>query len=423
MILSLFLAGIYAAQETISTPPTLSSFYTTSPPTIDGTLSPGEWSNGVSIALNGFDNPANVIYGTLYIMNNNTHIFVALVINDSSDNALDWAMLDFDPEHDHAATLYGEDAMDYYSGACSDYYWDGSWWTSDLSKNGTFHGTCTRVHSGSQYVYEYVKPLNSGESLDMAVVLGDILGFRIEIWDQASSDNYRYPPDTVDSVTSRWNEWADLTVVTSSTTTVPATTSTSSTTSTTTTTTTTTTTSTTSSTTTTLTRVAENLTANLTANTSKEVNGSTVNVSLTVEANSDVSDARVQVTEYAGNPESASFTTPGLGRYFAFEPNSALANQLTAAYIRFYYTDAELAAAGLTTDQLAIHWYNTSLSVWQRMDALTMAWVYGTGVDSPNKFVWANVSHFSTYTIAAGTQEHTASLATGWNLISLPIEV
>lgn len=146
-------------------------------------------------------------------------------------------------------------------------------------------------------------------------------------------------------------------------------------------------------------------------------------MSVVVETNADVAGASIQVTEYAGNPESASFTSSGIGRFFVFEPNTPLANELKAAYLKLYYTDAEVSAAGLTVEQLAIHGYNSSLSVWQKLDAQVMSWVYGTGVDTTNKFVWANVSHFSTYTVGAGTQTHTASLVTGWNLISLPVSI
>jgi len=160
-------------------------------------------------------------------MNNGTHLFVAIVVYDSThDTNLDWAMVDLDKNHDHVASVDGEDAMDYYYGAFGDYFWNGTWWTLDSGSGGVSHGDGIGAYSTNKYVYEFSKPLNSTEAKDMALALGDVVGFRIELWDETTSDNYRYPLNTVDAVTSRWDEWADLTTATTTTTTTSTTTTT-----------------------------------------------------------------------------------------------------------------------------------------------------------------------------------------------------
>ncbi|MFH1834589.1 MAG: hypothetical protein ABH851_00205, partial [Methanobacteriota archaeon] len=94
---------------------------------------------------------------------------------------------------------------------------------------------------------------------------------------------------------------------------------------------------------------------------------------------------------------------------------------ISHAMLKIYYTDSEVANAGLNETDLAIWWYNETLETWQILNENTMDWVYGTDVNMGEDYVWANVSHFSDYTIGAGTQSQEIKVVTGWNLISLPL--
>jgi len=178
---------------------------------------------------------------------------------------------------------------------------------------------------------------------------------------------------------------------------------------------------TTTSTTTTLIQVTQNITQNITGNISGEINASDVNVSIVVLCNLDVSQANFTVSSYSGNPTNASFSVPGLNKYYEIDVCDSLKNGLDSALLRFYYIQQEVDNAGLTESQLSMYWFNESLSVWLRLDNNTMDWVYGTGVDTIQDFVWANVTHFSQYTIGAGTQNQQTQLALGWNLLSLAL--
>ena len=202
----------------------LTSLYTTSSPAIDGVFNVGEWSNRKGINLNGYDNPFSTKSGDLYIMNNANTLYVAVVIPDTVQD-VDYLMLDFDNGNDHIASFGREDAVGFnvanlYGGSTGylDYYWDGSWWTEDSIR----HGTGAMGYKNGVYTYEFSKPLDSGDVKDMALVPGDSVGFRIETRDGTLNDWYRYPENTVNGITSRWNEWDDLIIAESSGTTPPS---------------------------------------------------------------------------------------------------------------------------------------------------------------------------------------------------------
>ncbi|MEA1905523.1 MAG: VCBS repeat-containing protein, partial [Euryarchaeota archaeon] len=89
----------------------LVSDYTTKPPEIDGIIRPGEWTNKMSITLNGYEDPKSRKEGELYVMNDDDNIYIAVVIPDANDADLDNLLLDFDQGNDHIATDGEEDAI------------------------------------------------------------------------------------------------------------------------------------------------------------------------------------------------------------------------------------------------------------------------------------------------------------------------
>jgi hypothetical protein len=69
------------------------------PPVIDGVLGGGEWA--VATVINLTDIPSNEVASYMYVMNNETHLFVAYdVVGDTSPTQLDAASLSFDGDHD-----------------------------------------------------------------------------------------------------------------------------------------------------------------------------------------------------------------------------------------------------------------------------------------------------------------------------------
>jgi PKD repeat protein len=199
---------------------TLVSRYTPNPPTIDGTISAGEWTtHKIPITLNGYNNPQNTITGELYVMHDQNNIYIAVVIPDDNQDA-DYLLLDFDQGNDHVAT--NEDAIGFdlnslyprFPAGYADLHWEAGWWDVDANAHGYGAHSYEHAHPGvpGEYWYEFTKPLKSGDCQDMALNAGDSIGFRIEVRDGTTGDWYRFPLNTVDADTSQWSEWADLVI-------------------------------------------------------------------------------------------------------------------------------------------------------------------------------------------------------------------
>ena len=162
-------------------------------PTIDGTLSAGEWSaaNSTSITLNGFSTPGNTITATWYFMNDGTSLYIALQFT----VATTFLVLDIDDQEDHVGTDGGEDYMR-IDASYADRYWSQSQgeWQNDVNGGGSTDGSGKR--SADTKVYEASKPLDSGDARDFSAVPGSTVGFRIETY--SGNDYYRFPQNTVD---------------------------------------------------------------------------------------------------------------------------------------------------------------------------------------------------------------------------------
>ncbi len=95
-----------------------------------------------------------------------------------------------------------------------------------------------------------------------------------------------------------------------------------------------------------------------------------------------------------------SLGVPGLDKYERIEASPGLSSSISSIVIKIYYTDDEIAAAGLNESSLGVYWFNVSDSSWVRLSE-NISWVYDTGFGSDinGKYVWAKVSHFSYYTV------------------------
>jgi hypothetical protein len=94
MILVLSVAFVPSAHSIIR--PTITSQWTTHPPTIDGTVTPGEWSN-LQITFDSSTYPASYVLPTYaYFMNDQNNLYVLVdAVGDVLDNSLDQCLLVF----------------------------------------------------------------------------------------------------------------------------------------------------------------------------------------------------------------------------------------------------------------------------------------------------------------------------------------
>ncbi len=201
----------------------IQSVYTATSPTIDGVITEGEWQNQRSIILSGFFDPSVTRSADIYLMNDATNLYVAIVLRGDRRSG-DGIFIDIDAGHDHVATKGGEDIFGYnmdgnlknrgFGTLYNDGHWnaEGTGWVPDTQEQGA--GVRVVNFNTDTYTYEFSHPLSSGDPQDMAVAPGGVVGFRIEAWrgDTTAPEEYlRWPPNTVDAAdTTRWNEWADL---------------------------------------------------------------------------------------------------------------------------------------------------------------------------------------------------------------------
>jgi len=223
--------------------PLITPVFTANPPTIDGAIEEGEWLNKTVIKLNGFsadreddhyegdhydgqENEKITKNADLYVMNDRENIYIAVVIEDKLKEAEDFLYFGFDQEADSIHEDGDEDRALSRNNAYYDSHWNVNTWFDD----NAIHGTMSSSYSNAErkYVYEFKKPLNSGDSQDMNLKAGDKVGFRIEVYDKVTKPKFfRFPMDTVDhdvdpNVHSykediifsppfgAWKKWADL---------------------------------------------------------------------------------------------------------------------------------------------------------------------------------------------------------------------
>ncbi len=109
---------------------------------------------------------------------------------------------------------------------------------------------------------------------------------------------------------------------------------------------------------------------------------------------SSVQSGNVSVFEYSSLPSGTnSFGIPALGRYIQIVADPAIEGAMTGTKIKVYYTDAEVAAAGLDESTLRLSYYNASSGNWSTYDTPN------GGVDTVNNYVWAITDHFSVWGI------------------------
>ena len=152
------------------------------------------------------------------------------------------------------------------------------------------------------------------------------------------------------------------------------------------------------------------------------VDYSPANVSIRVVTNESISNAYLSISQHNSSTREANLSVSALNKYITIEADSELENSITSILLKIYYTEEEVNQSGIAESNLSMYRYNEDSSRWEQL-LNTTTWVYGTDVNVDDDYVWANVTHFSDYTIAQSNplSTSTSELITGWNLISLPL--
>ena len=119
-------------------------------------------------------------------------------------------------------------------------------------------------------------------------------------------------------------------------------------------------------------------------------------VTLDISTNSTVNGS-VNIVEYTSTP-SIGGSISAMGKYIDIELSQDIKDSLEWIMVRIHYTDAEVAAMGVSESNLAIYWWNETASQWVKLEKDNPSWVNDAGVDTTANYIWANVSHLSSYT-------------------------
>jgi len=118
-------------------------------------------------------------------------------------------------------------------------------------------------------------------------------------------------------------------------------------------------------------------------------------------SNTSLGNIIINITRYSTSPvdEDLSSLYVTSQKYIDIVANNTLNSSLLAwKLVQIYYTDAELDAAGIVENSLAMYWYNTTSSRWIQLTT-PLDNVFGAGLNKTAKYVWVNSTFFSLYAI------------------------
>jgi len=228
MLLPLFLMLVLPAYADLGTP--VYSSWTTSPPTINGVISGGEWADATirdftfDMRLRGLDFSIENLSARLYVKNDLNNVYAAVQIFDEDYDARDagdfydgFALL-FEDNHDHVL-VDGDNGAGIRMWTGSPFHTNNDWyynssssWLADgaappfgagKTNDGAFAWTHTNLteNAPGDYTFEMRIPLvgADGDAYDLAVTsLPKTLGFKIWFFELDVGTDGVYPDDTTD---------------------------------------------------------------------------------------------------------------------------------------------------------------------------------------------------------------------------------
>lgn len=162
-------------------PPVPAGFGT---PTIDALNSPGEWDNALTFQV--FSTDALLNGSTLYVMNDEVNLYLALdVANDINTVSDDWEIR-FDNANDKLQSANDDELfLKNGVGGFRDAHFDGTnWGIPDATIDGS--GAVGTNEAGEGF-FEMAHPLNSGDVHDFSVSAGDVLGLCIRYFENGTA--------------------------------------------------------------------------------------------------------------------------------------------------------------------------------------------------------------------------------------------
>ncbi len=185
--------------------------YTATPPIIDGNLNSfaGEWADAatqefVTTSITTFN-------GKIYVMNTQTDLFIAIEINDgTNDGDKDWLQIFFDNDNDGTGEV-GDDVLLIYGNSLFEDRYVKDAGTNELDTlDGGYSDGSGAATFGSSYTFEMGHPLKSPDpDHDFQLSIGDIVGFTLRYRDEGTG-TITYWPDSGWGAGSNTENYGDI---------------------------------------------------------------------------------------------------------------------------------------------------------------------------------------------------------------------
>mgnify|MGYP000020468873 CR=1 FL=1 len=163
------------------------SAWTSTPPTIDGTIDTAtEWAAAASAEFT----TTGGAKGIVYVMNDAENLYIGVKVEDPTLGmdtvGIDRVWIYFDNDHDEIGPEPGDDIIGwtgYASEGFKDGYSDGTYiWKRDIDDGGSSDGMAVATNDGTYNYFEIQHPLNSLDNAhDFSLSFGDIVGFAIRL--------------------------------------------------------------------------------------------------------------------------------------------------------------------------------------------------------------------------------------------------
>ncbi|MCX9084121.1 MAG: S-layer protein domain-containing protein [Candidatus Methanoperedens sp.] len=165
-----------------------------------------------------------------------------------------------------------------------------------------------------------------------------------------------------------------------------------------------------------------NNSVNTTANNVTQIDArEKANTTLDLFTSNDTTGGTIKITLSNSIPPeiNQTFSLIPLGKYIKINASRDLENNLTSSgwiIIKLYYTSAELN--GLDEGTLKLSWYNETSGSWQNLVSGSPAWVHAAGVATADingyaGYVWANISHLSTFGVVGSYPVPSQTVSSG----------
>ena len=129
------------------------------------------------------------------------------------------------------------------------------------------------------------------------------------------------------------------------------------------------------------------------------INAPGTNVTLELFTNDNVTGSINIIRSIVNITDELEVPDPGI--YIRINASTNFSNDnysnLSWALIKVNYTAEDVTNNKLDESSLRLYWYGSGN--WIKLETNSPTWVYGSGVDTVNNYVWAKVSHFSDYAV------------------------